>query len=173
MRAETRHVGAYSTVSNLVIGHDLANLLDPWKPGLVVHILTRSEPAHTPIGTPKCKPSAIGLGLAIICQHHCLAGPLTPWQTHVAVRTWPGDNPEPDFFSVLKKLLKTLPGTLKVVDVPRRRVIRPEEIDADSVEAVRLYFLEDVLVLGSAQLGSRRAIWRVRLTNQSSGTGSL
>ena len=65
-------------------------------------------------------------------------GPVTFWQTHVAVRTWPGDNPEPDFLCVIKELLKTLPGTLKVVDVPRRRVIRPEEIDADSVEAVRL-----------------------------------
>ena len=68
MRAETRYVGAYSAVSNLVIGHDLANLLDPWKPGLMVHVFTRSEPAHTPIGPPKCKPSAIGLGLAIIYQ---------------------------------------------------------------------------------------------------------
>ena len=104
----------------------------------MVLIVTGSESAHTPIGAPECKPSTIGLGLAIICQHHCLEGPVTAWQTHVAVRTWPGDNPEPGFLGVIKELLKTLPGTFKVIDVLRRRVIRPEEIEADSVETIGL-----------------------------------
>lgn len=55
-----------------------------------------------------------------------------------------GNDPEACFLRIVEQLLKILSWAFEVEDSLGGRVVRPEEVDADGVEAIGLQSVEDI-----------------------------
>ena len=54
---------SYAALGDLIVGNNLANLLRPWQPCLVVCLVGGAQLSEASIGAPKCEAATRGLGL--------------------------------------------------------------------------------------------------------------